>query len=232
MRRSRNHMGTRKKRYTYIQSNANNRDRNIILKEHSLYKPLLYMFLIFMFVQILLFESIFDRNYGAIMDVLRQFLLLFSSSAIATLLILPVSVLDIQLLAIYSNTIDYSHLFVVVVTIFAVFSDTVFAYVGYRFTKTLRKIFANKTNKADVERNNAKLHKYGNFGMFIFACTPLPFTLAIYTAGAIRLRRSGFLLAVAAGRTVKYSAFALFLRLFGINLVQWGQTLFQVIFGS
>jgi membrane protein YqaA with SNARE-associated domain len=232
MRRTHNHLGKRPKRYHYIKSARGDRDRNIILKEESLYKPLLVTFLIFLVAMVVLFPtSIFDNMIPEVMSFLRRLVGLMSLSAVATLLILPVSVLDIELLRIFSRSDLYDNLYVIFIIAFAVFSDTLFAVVGYKFTKTLRKLFARKAKKADIEKSNEKLQKYGNLGMFFFASTPLPFTLAIYTAGAVRLRLKWFILAVAAGRTVKYAAFALFLRLFGINLVELGQNLFQVIFG-
>ncbi|MFU8792894.1 MAG: VTT domain-containing protein [Acholeplasmataceae bacterium] len=233
MKRTHTKLGKRPKRYNYVKTTSDARERNIVLKEYSLYKPLLIMFLIFLAAMVVLFPtSIFDTMIPSIMSFLRRLVGILSLSAVATLLILPVSVLDIELLRIFSLTDTYDTLYVIFIIAFAVFSDTLFAFIGYKFAKTLRKIFANKANKADVERSNVKLQKYGNWGMFIFSCTPLPFTLAIYTAGAIRLKRKWFILAVAAGRTVKYTAFALFLRLFDINLVELGRNLLQVIFGS
>jgi membrane protein YqaA with SNARE-associated domain len=232
MKRTQNHIGKRPKRYAYIKSATGGRERNIILKEESLYKPLLVTFFIFLVAMVILFPtSILDKEFPAVMEQLRHLFGLMSLSAVATLLILPVSFLDLELLRIFSRADIYTNLYVIFIILFAVSSDTMFAYIGYKFTKTLRKLFASRAKKADIQKSNEKLQKYGNLGMFFFSCTPLPFTLAIYTAGAVRLRRKWFLIAVFAGRTVKYSAFALFLRLFEINLVQLGENLFQVIFG-
>jgi membrane protein YqaA with SNARE-associated domain len=232
MKKTHEHLSRKPKRYAYIKSALGARDRNIILKEESLYKPLLVMFLIFLAAMVILFPiSVFDIMFPNVMAFIRRLVGLMSLSAVATLLILPVSVLDLELLRIFSRVDIYDTGYVVLIIMIAVASDTFFAFIGYKFTKTLRKIFASKAKKADIQKSNEKLHKYGNVGMFFFACTPLPFTLAIYTAGAIRLRLKWFIIAVASGRTIKYTAFALFLRLFGINLVELGQNLFQVIFG-
>jgi len=218
-------------RHHYLQSNSRRHEKHITLKEESLYKPLLVTFLIFIVVLVILFPlSIFDTMIPDVMAFLRTIFGWMSLSAVATLYILPVSVYDVRLIGLFSNTQDYSNLYVMMAIGFAVLFDTFFAYLGYRFTKQLSRLFARKVKKTDVDKSYDNLRKYGNYGMFVFACTPLPFTLAIYTAGAVRLHKKGFLLAVAMGRLVKYSAFALLLRLFGINLVDIGRQLLTAIF--
>jgi len=219
-------------RYRYLESSRRHNEKHITLREESLYKPILTMALILVFILVVIFPiSIFDSMIPEVMSFLRRLFGWMSLSAVGTLLILPVSVYDVELIRIFSDTLRYDTGFVIFAVLFAIFSDTFFAYIGYRFTKQLSRLFARKVKKSDVEKSNANLRKYGNIGMFFFACTPLPFTLAIYTAGAVRLNKKGFLIAVAAGRLVKYSAFALFLRLFGINLVEFGQNLLTIIFG-
>lgn len=222
----------RKRKPGYLESSRMAHEKHITVKQENLYKPLLITFMIFIAVMVILFPtSIFDTNFPTEMAFIRKLVYWMSLSATATLFVLPVSVFDIQLLGIFSDSAAFSDWYVVFVIMFAVFSDTLFALIGYRFTKTLSKLFLRKNKRADINKSNDKLQKYGNIGMFFFASTPLPFTLAIYTAGAIRLNRRGFLIAVALGRLVKYSAFALFLRLFGINLVELGQSLLHSIFG-
>ena len=222
----------RRKHPKYLSSSKKENVKHITLKQESLYKPLLVMFIIFLLAMVIIFPtSIFDTMIPETMAFLRRLVGWMSLSATATLLILPVSVFDIELIRIFSSADLYTNWYVVFVVLFAVFSDTLFAFVGYRFTKTLRKLFAGKAKKADIKKSNDKLQKYGNLGMFFFACTPLPFTLAIYTAGAVRLKRRWFLLAVASGRLVKYSVIAFLLRVFGINLITIGENLFHVIFG-
>jgi len=229
----RNKNGYRNKRYPrYLSSGKKENLKQITLKEESLYKPLLVTFIIFLLAMIIIFPiSIFDSMIPEAMTFMRRLVGWMSLSATATLLILPISVFDVELIRIFSSIEMYTNWYVVFVIIFAVFSDTLFAFIGYRFTKTLRRLFARKAKKSDIQKSNEKLQKYGNLGMFFFSCTPLPFTLAIYTAGAVRLQRNWFLIAVASGRLVKYSAIALFLRLFGINLIELGQNLFTAIFG-
>ncbi|MBU1141924.1 MAG: VTT domain-containing protein [Firmicutes bacterium] len=216
----------------YLASSKKDNEKHITLKEESLYKPLLITFMIFLIAMIIIFPiSIFDEMIPEVMSFLRRLIGWMSLSATATLLILPISVFDVELIRIFSSSNIYTDWFVVFVVLFAVFSDTLFAFIGYRFTKTLRKLFARKAKKSDIQKSNEKLQKYGNLGMFFFSCTPLPFTLAIYTAGAVRLNRRGFLIAVFLGRLVKYTVIALFLRVFGINLVELGQNLLTAILG-
>lgn len=219
-------------RHRYLQSSQRHHEKHITIKEESLYKPLLVTFLVFLFAMIVIFpNSIFDNIVPEFMIFMRRLVGWMSLSAVATLLVLPVSFFDLELLRIFGDTANFDTWFVMFAVGFAVFSDTLFAFIGYRFTKQLSKLFAQKVKKTDVEKSNQRLRKYGNIGMFFFASTPLPFTLAIYTAGAVRLNLRGFLIAVASGRFVKYAAFALFLRLFDINLVEFGRNLFTTIFG-
>ncbi len=232
LRRQINNNPKRIHRHRYLETSRRHHQKHIILREETLYKPLLSIILILVLILVIIFPiSIFDAMIPTVMIFLRRLFGWMSLSAVATLLILPVSVYDVELIRIFSDTLRYDTGYVIFAIAFAVVSDTFFAFIGYRFTKQLSRLFARKAKKKDIDRSNADLRKYGNIGMFFFACTPLPFTLAIYTAGAVRLNIKGFLIAVASGRFVKYSAFALFLRLFGINLVELGQNLLTTIFG-
>ena len=203
-----------------------NKDGYIVLKQESLYKPLLVVFGIFIFVLIIIFPiSIFDEMVPEFMSFMRMLVNWTFLSSVATLLPLPVSFSDLNLLRVIGNPVLYSNLYVILMVAFIVISDTFFALIAYRFTRTLRKIFANKTKEKDEKKANERFQKYGNFAMFLGAATPLPFTLMIYTAGALKLPKKGFLLAVLIGRAVKYTLIALPLRLFNFDLVQYGQSL-------
>jgi len=226
-----NQIKIRSRRYKYLKSNQKDNTKHITLKEESLYKPLMVTFLIFLFLMIVIFpNSIFDARFPQAMAFFRQIVSWLSLSAIATLLVFPVSGFDAALIIIFSE-VNNSDLYILFVIIFAVFADTLFAYIGYRFTKQFSKLFARKVKKKDRESSNQKLRKYGNYGMFLFASTPLPFTLAVYTAGALRLNKKGFLIGVALGRLVKYTTFAVFIRLLGIDIFKFGRDLYQLIFG-
>lgn len=205
-----------------------NKDGYIVLKQESLYKPLLIVFGIFLFVMVVIFPtSIFDELWGPAMTIFRNMVSWASLSAVATLLPLPVSFCDVRLIGVIGNPIDYSNLYVALLVGFIVLSDTFFAFVGYRFTKTLRKLFANKTKESDEKKTNDRFKKYGNLAMFIGASTPLPFTLMVYTAGALKLPKKGFIPGVLFGRIVKYSMIAVPMRLFGFDLIAWGLSLWS-----
>jgi uncharacterized membrane protein YdjX (TVP38/TMEM64 family) len=231
-RRQMNNNPKRIYRHRYLNSSRRHHEKHITIKEESLYRPLLITFLLFLLAMVILFPtSIFDGMIPEIMTFLRRLVGWMTLSATATLLIIPFSVFDLELIRIFSRVDLFSNYYVMFVIAFAVFADTLFAFIGYRFTKQLTKLFVNKSKAKDAEKSNEKLRKYGNIGMFFFASTPLPFTLAVYAAGALRLNKKGFLIGVAAGRLIKYSAFALFLRLFDINLVELGQNLLTTVFG-
>ena len=210
----------------FVAIHDENKDGYIVLKQESLYKPLLVVFGIFIFVLIIIFPiSIFDEMVPEFMSFMRMLVNWTFLSSVATLLPLPVSFSDLNLLRVIGNPVLYSNLYVTLMIAFIVISDTFFALMAYRFTRTLRKIFANKTKEKDEKKANERFQKYGNFAMFLGAATPLPFTLMIYTAGALKLPKKGFLLAVLIGRAVKYTLIALPLRLFNFDLVQYGQSL-------
>jgi membrane protein YqaA with SNARE-associated domain len=228
----RNPINHKRNRHTYLNTARRHYEKHITIKEDAIYKPLLVTFLLMLFAMVIVFpNSIFDEKFAPFMSLMRTMASWTIFSAIATLFILPFSFLDAALIALFgnpSNTIFY----ILFAIIYAVGADTFFAHLGYKFSKRLSNIFARKSKKKDIEKSNQRLRKYGNIGMFFFSCTPLPFTLAIYTAGAIRLNKKGFLIAVSLGRLVKYSAFALFLRLLGINLVEDFSKIISLITGA
>jgi membrane protein YqaA with SNARE-associated domain len=210
----------------YVAIHDENKDGYIVLKQESLYKPLLVVFSIFIFVLVIIFPiSIFDEMAPGAMDFMRTLVNWSFLSAVATLLPLPVSFSDLNLLRVVGNPTAYSNLYVALMTVFIVISDTFFAWLAYKFTRTLSKLFANKTKEKDEKKANERFQKYGNFAMFLGAATPLPFTLMIYTAGALKLPMKGFLLAVLIGRAVKYSFVTVPLRLFNFDLMLYGQSL-------
>jgi len=213
----------------YVAIHDENEDGYIVLKEESLYKPLLIIFGIQLFVMIVLFPNIFDDLWKNEMSFLRNLISWVSLSATATLLPLPVSFADVRLLTqIVIDPVKYSNIYLILISLFIVISDTFFAYLGYKFAKTLRKLFmSKKTDNADEKKANERLLRYGNIAMFLGAASPLPFTLMIYVAGAIKLPKRGFVIAVFIGRLVKYSLLTLPLRLFNFNFIEWGKTLWN-----
>jgi len=157
-------------RHRYLQSSQRHYEKHITIKEESLYKPLLVTFLIFLFMMVVIFpNSIFDNMVPEFMVFMRRLVGWMSLSAVATLLVLPVSFFDLELLRVFGDTANYSTWFVMFAVGFAVLSDTLFAYVGYRFTKQLSKLFAQKVKKTDVEKSNHKVKKIWQY-WYVFLC--------------------------------------------------------------
>lgn len=190
----------------------------IIIKKNSLYKTIAIMFVIQIIAIVLLIPNIFDKfidqiNLGRLelgfkpipqyMDHTREFASLIIGSAVSTFLPIPVlSPVDAILLGF---TAKYKDTFIMIFLLgsIAIVADTIFAYYGYKFSHTLREKYVK--DKELEESVTKGLDKYGNFMMFLGAATPLPFTLMIYAAGALRLNLRGFMIATFAGRTIKYT---------------------------
>ena len=232
--RNKNYMHQKMQGKDFIAVKDENKDGYIVLKQESLYKPLLIVFGIFLFVMIIIFPiSIFDALWTDAMLFFRNMISWMSLSAVATLLPLPVSFSDVRLLTLIGNPTQYSNLYLILMIMFIVVSDTFFAILAYRFTKTLRKLFANKTKEKDEKKANERFKKYGNLAMYLGASTPLPFTLMVYTAGALKLPMRGFILAVFVGRMTKYALIAVPIRLFNFDLMAYGLKLWtQLLAGT
>jgi len=200
-----------------------NKDGYIMLKQDSLYRPLLIVFAIQLLVMMIVFPNIFDNLWPNVMNQIRNIISWMALSASGTLLPIPgLSPSDYRYIGIVLSPL-YDNLYVLLIGLLIISSDTLFAFFGYKFTKTLRKLFITKTNKKDEEKVNARFKKYGNVAMFLGSATPLPFTLMVYTAGALKLPRKGFLVAVFFGRAVKYSLLTIPIRLFNFDLIGYGE---------
>jgi len=199
-------------------------ERIITFKENAIYKPLLVVFFAFLFMFLVLFpNSIFDELFPAAMVFFREMVKFASLSALNTLFTLPVSLQDGFLIAAFANPVRYSDLYVVYLVSFSVFIDTTFAIIGYRFARNLSKAFVKKEKKLkDTAKMDRILNKYGSLGMFVAAATPLPFTIAIYYAGAVKMNFKKFWISTALGRLSKYTMYALLLRLFHVNIMDLG----------
>lgn len=190
------------------------KERNIVLKEESLYKPLMTTFLVFLFLFTILFNnSIFDSLYPSQMIFFRRAFGILSLSLGTTLFGLPT--IDAFFI---TSVVNQTFINLIFLTGFIIVSDTFGAFLGYRFTNTLSKIYQKKKNGIKQKPYDHRIKKYGNLGVLIFASSPLPFTIAVYYAGAVKLNLQRFILAVGVGRTIKYGVFILFFRLFNINI--------------
>jgi uncharacterized membrane protein YdjX (TVP38/TMEM64 family) len=207
------------------------KDRVITFKETTIYKPLIYVFFAFLFIFITLFpNSIFDELFPDVMVFFREMVKFASLSALNTLFTLPVSLQDGFLIAAFANPIRYSNFYVVYLVLYSIVVDTGFAIIGYRFARNLSKIFVKKSKKLkDKAKMDSIIDKFGWVGMYLAAATPLPFTIAIYYAGAVKMNFKKFIIATIAGRASKYAMYAFLLRVFNINIIDLGNQILEMI---
>jgi membrane protein YqaA with SNARE-associated domain len=199
--------------------------KNVILKETSIYKPLLIVFGLSLIAQIILFNNtVFDSMNDPIPSILNYIRLAAAamvSSAATVLIILPIPVTfsDAFLFLQYNiaNSIIYTGGFVLI----TIAADILWAYVGYKFTSVFRRLFARKASNRDVKSTNSRLSKYGNAAVLLFAATPLPFTVAVYAAGALKLNLTYYLLAVSVGRFIRHGFFFLLIEVSGLTVNQF-----------
>jgi len=204
-----------------------NKDGFVLLERTSLYRIFFIAFTFQVFVMLIFFPNIFDSLWPNAMNQIRNIVSWMALSASGTLLPIPgLSPSDYRYIGLVLST-THDNAYVMWIGLLIITSDTLFAFFGYKFTKTLRKVFVTKTNKKDEDRVNAQFKKYGNIAMFLGAATPLPFTLMVYTAGALKLPRRGFLIAVFVGRALKYTLIALPIRLFNFDLIGYGKSLWS-----
>jgi membrane protein YqaA with SNARE-associated domain len=211
----------------YVAIHDENKDGYIVLKQESLYKPLLVVFGIQVFVMLVLFPNIFDSLWPDAMLFIRNIISWMALSAAGTLLPIPgMSPSDYRYIRLIVD-LNNSDMYILLIGLLIICSDTLFAFFGYKFTKTLRKLFASKASESDVKKTNERFQKYGNVAMFLGSATPLPFTLMVYTAGAIKLPKKGFLIAVFFGRMFKYTILAVPIRLFNFDVINYGRILLE-----
>jgi len=211
-----------------------NKDGLIVLKQESLYRPLLIVFGIQLFVMMIVFPNIFDDLWPEAMTFIRNIISWMALSATGTLLPIPgMSPSDYRYILDIILDASVPDLEVFLIGLLIVCSDTLFAFFGYKFADTLRKLFMPKTNEVEEKKINDKFRKSGNVVTFLGAATPFPFTLTIYAAGALKLPQKGFLIAVFTGRLVKYFLLAFPIRMFNFDLVEYGESLWnQFISGN
>lgn len=204
-------------------------ERNIVFKETAIYKPLIYVFFAFLSLFVVLFpNSIFDKLAPEAMSFFRQMAELAIWSGVDTLLALPLPfpVQDTRIIAMLLNPDKYNNWFALFLVFYPAIIDTLFAILGYRFVRVLSKLFVKKDKKKkDRKKMNALIDKYGSLAMFLAASTPLPFSVAIYYAGAVKMNFKDFVISTLLGRIVKYGSYALFLRAFGIDIIEFGKQL-------
>lgn len=81
-------------------------------------------------------------------------------------------------------------------------------------------MFVRKKKRKDIEKSHKRIDKYGSFGFYLFAASPLPITIAVYYAGAIKYNLKPFLISVFLGRLTKYIIYSTAIY-YGIEVVNY-----------
>lgn len=198
--------------------------KNQPMTREQTYRMFMIFFVAQTFVLMLLIPNIFDSLWPAGMKELRNIASWMLLSAAGVFLPIPGgSPSDYAFIGLLIKGTSNANAFYVGTII--VMADTIFAFFAYKFANTLIKIFGSK--KSNTDDINENLKKYGNLTVLVGSATPLPFTLMLYAAGALKLPIKGFLVAVFLGRTVKYLAIGVPLQLFNFNLVTYGEKLWS-----
>jgi len=145
--------------------------------------------------------------------MLIAFIQILFYSFIATAFFLPVSTLDSYFLATFNvNNLWYILPFILI-------AELINANLIYKFSKTLSdKIIRKEKHKKKLEEIQNKIDKIGFWGIAIAGATPLPYSIILYSAGAVKwgnVRK--FSLAVLIGRSAKYILLGI-IAYFGIEL--------------
>ena len=145
--------------------------------------------------------------------MLIVFIQIFFYSFIATAFFLPISTLDSYFLATFNvNTLWYILPFILI-------AELINANLIYKFSKILSsKIIRKEKHKKKLEDIQSKIDKIGFWGIALAGATPLPYSIILYSAGAVKwgnIKR--FNLAVLIGRSCKYILLSL-IAYYGIQL--------------
>lgn len=140
------------------------------------------------------------------MSLITHALRLLGFSFIATTLLLPVSAVDTYYAATFTK-----YFFPITVFLIIVF-DVITAYFAHKFTHLLTSlIIKSQKNKNKLKRVGERLQSKGRWGMVVFAATPLPYSLAIYTFAAANVPYKAIVIPLVIGRTIKYSVLTILL---------------------
>jgi len=134
------------------------------------------------------------------------------------LIVFPISFVDIAFVSEHKDGIIWWVL--ILHTIVIILSDTLAAFIGYSFSEKLKRLFVRKKKKNDIEKSHKRIEKWGTFGFYMFAASPLPITIAIYYAGAIKYKIRPFLIAVFFGRLTKYIIYSAAIY-YGIEIIEY-----------
>ena len=133
--------------------------------------------------------------------MISHILYIIGSSLFATLVIFPISSLDVYYVGSFTRFPFYITLPIIIIV------EILTALLAYKFAYWLvPKIIRKEKNKQKLIEMGSKIEKWGFWGLVLVGCTPLPYSITIYAAAAVRWGTvKQFSLAILIGRSIKYS---------------------------
>ena len=135
---------------------------------------------------------------------------------------IPPDALVIPMAATTSDPIRLASIFLVV-TISSVLGSLIAWWMGDKWGQPLLERFASKRA---VYKFNTLVNRYGTFGIFIAAFTPIPYKVLGWCAGIGRMDRHTFVLVGFVGRSMRFGLEVLVIGLYGEQFLEfmtgWG----------
>ncbi len=133
---------------------------------------------------------------------------------------------DILLVVLTLAEPDKAFLFALICTLGSVLGALLGYLIGYIGKIAILKKFVSE-NKIDRVHN--LFNKYGPWGVFIAAFTPIPFKIITIAAGVFYINIKKFILASLIGRGLRFFIIALLVMLFGEMIVNFIDTYFGLL---
>ncbi len=140
---------------------------------------------------------------------------------------IPPDALVIPMAASTSDPIRLVSIFLVV-TIASVLGSLVAWWMGDKWGHPLLERFASESA---VRKFNTLVKRYGGFGIFIAAFTPIPYKVLGWCAGIGKMEKSTFILAGLVGRSMRFGLEVLVIGFYGEQFIDF-LTGWQFIFAS
>ena len=99
-----------------------------------------------------------------------------------------------------------------VITLSSVFGSLIGYWIGQKWGRSLVTRFGSE---AHVQKIEALTHRYGTFGIFIAAFSPIPYKLFGWIAGMGEMEKKPFLAAGLVGRGLRFGVEAVFIGIYG-----------------
>lgn len=162
---------------------------------------LLFLFLNLFVVILTQFIDVFKDILGPIASFVRSYgeIGLFFYSIVET--ITPLAGVEIMLVPLISASPDRWF----IITLILVFGNAVGAGIVYFFmAKPDNRFFGKIVNKKTQEKAKNMFNRYGIWAIFIFAMTPLPFFIIIFTAAIAKMKFYPYIFAVFFSRGARF----------------------------